>query len=496
MHNDSIEHTLVKVNLPGGVISVGDLDGTLECLKHIGVEEVRLGARQQLYFYVCAEQLQELEYALLNQELSYEIGQDAHPNIVSSYVTDSIFSQQPWIREGVYRDVLDSFNFLPKLKINVVDSTQSLVPYYTGNLNFITSEIGNYWYLYLRFPTTTIFYLWSSLVYSDDIAMLSRTLEPTLLKESVSTAEEGGRLGARLEEIATKSGQFMFQPLTQPFVEPSFKLPYYEGFNGYHDRLWLGVYKRSEVFSISFLQDICAVCKQNRIGQIYTTPWKSIIIKEIQPAIRAEWDLILDRHRVNLRHALNELNWQTEDYGSTGLALKQDLVHDLNRLDVRTYKLSFGIKMCDRTGVWGAVILRFLSSDGTKTWFQVLHTRDFNPNSKDLIVYRSRVERADLSEAIVQLCEEFYAYKEVIAQRVVCPEPTAAVIEEQWLSPVVYQCPKCKTIYHPHWGDVQQGIAPKTAFKALPVDYQCSLCGTAKDSFLPFDKSLEIPHSD
>jgi len=473
----------VKINLSGGAISPGELLNLLIPLEEAGITEVKFGSRQQLYFLINDSQLEELEYTLLNQEFAYEIGQDIYPNIVSSYVADGLFNQGAWIREGVYKDVLDSFDFNPRLKVNIVDSTQSLVPYYTGNLNFITSEISNYWHLQLRFSKSNLFYTWSTLVNTDDIARLCYFLESTLIETLVTTATEGQELGQKLESLATASGIFFFQSIGQPFLEPAFKLPYYEGFNTYQDRLWLGVYRRSETFSIAFLRDICHLCLQHRIGQFYTTPWKSIIIKDIQASVRSSFDIVLDRHRINLRHALNELNWMTEDFDPAALALKQELVHCMNWLDIRTYKLCFGIKMQPKSGIWGSVILRFIESKENKTWFQVQHTQNFNPNSRDFITYQKRVERAELTAVILALCEDFYRLQDSELAQELPITPTQITTGESEPINVTYQCPACQTTYDPIWGDSTQDIPAGTSFEDLPETYCCSVCENEKLTF-------------
>jgi len=478
----------VKINLSGGVISPGELVNLLIPLEEAGITEVKFGSRQQLYFRINDIQLEELEYTLLNQEFAYEIGQDRYANIVSSYVSDGLFNQSSWIREGVYKDILDSFDFNPTLKVNIVDSTQSLVPYYTGNLNFITSELSNYWHLQLRFPKSTLFYTWSSLVNTDDIAILSQFLEPMMIEAMVTTANEGQQFGQKLEGMATGSGKFLFQRIGQPFSEPIFKLPYYEGFNTYQDKLWLGVYRRSETFPIAFLRDICMLCMQHRIGQLYTTPWKSIIIKDIQGSARPAWDVVLDRHRINLRHALNELNWMTEDFDPTALALKQELVHHMNWLDIRTYKLCFGIKMHPKSGIWGSVILRFIDSNENKTWFQVQHTHNFNPNSRDFVTYRQRVERAELTAVILALCEDFYQLQGRVLVQETHHYPIEATEEECGQVSVTYQCPACQTVYDPIWGDNTQDIPAGTLFEDLPGTYCCSICENEKLTFKKFIK--------
>jgi rubredoxin len=48
-----------------------------------------------------------------------------------------------------------------------------------------------------------------------------------------------------------------------------------------------------------------------------------------------------------------------------------------------------------------------------------------------------------------------------------------------------YQCSVCGYVYDPALGDPDSGIAPGTAFKDLPDDWVCPVCGVSKDEFEP-----------
>src|SRR5690606_23322836 len=110
------------------------------------------------------------------------------------------------------------------------------------------------------------------------------------------------------------SGAFHFQQVQESLTESDLCLAYYKDIYQYDDQCWLGIYRPDECYTVSFLLDVCNVCQTSRVGQIYTTPWRSLIIKDIRQQDRKGWDIILDRHRINLRHASNELNWQIEDW--------------------------------------------------------------------------------------------------------------------------------------------------------------------------------------
>ncbi|WP_083455911.1 rubredoxin [Desulfosarcina cetonica] len=46
-----------------------------------------------------------------------------------------------------------------------------------------------------------------------------------------------------------------------------------------------------------------------------------------------------------------------------------------------------------------------------------------------------------------------------------------------------YFCTACPYVYDPEVGDTEHGIAPGTAFEALPDTWVCPVCGAAKADF-------------
>ncbi|WP_125916488.1 rubredoxin [Hymenobacter coccineus] len=403
----------VTINFPGGIVPAGDLLAVLEAAEAAEVEHLQFGNRQQLLFEVAAGQRRALVQALAKAEVLCEIDADLHPNISSSYVVEDVFHHTTWLREGVYRDILDLFDFRPRLKINLVERHQTFVPFFTGHLNFIASDTPNYWYLYVRFPGAGALYCWPALVYSEDIPGLSGAVERVLLAHRDQFFDQPAADGALLHRLVSAAHRTVWQPLGAPLVLPAFTLPYYEGFNRYGNKLWLGIYRRDERFAVAFLQDVCRVCLATRLGQLCTTPWKSLIIKGIELADRGRWDVVLRQHRINVRHAANELNWQVEDRCPDGLALKHELVRYFNEEDVRTYQLCFAIKTKPKTGLFGSIVVRSHFDTLTQTGlhaaqFEILHTRDFNPNSKDFVSFRKKVGRENLAWYLAQLCDQFY----------------------------------------------------------------------------------------
>jgi rubredoxin len=476
---------LIKINLSGGIVPAGDLLEILSFAEKAGVENVRFGNRQQMYISANEQQLDDLQEDFFMAEISYEIDKDEHPNIVSSYVTADILGGSGWIREGVYKDVLDAFNFRPKLKINLTDNHQSLVPAFTGNLNFITAEVSNYWYLYIRFPKTNILYCWPSLIYSEDIPSLCQLLEYEILTNTQLFYDQPVIDGDKLHDLIASQGHFVKQRAEEPLRLPEFTLPFYEGFNVYgNQKCWLGVYRRNELFSVKLLKDICLLCQQTGLGQLYTTPWKSVIVKGINSQDRLLWRTLLNKHCINTRHSLNELNWHVEEVCDYGLQLKKDLSRALEDADQRTQNLCFAIKTQPKTELFGSVIIRVQqTSDPDDRAFEVLHTADFNPNTKSWRSYRKDVKENELAGTLIDFCGYYYSH----VNKVRAGEQKArSVVKTANPAPQhpMYQCSHCLTIYDPVYGDELNNIKPGTDFKLLE-EYNCPTCESPKEDWVP-----------
>jgi rubredoxin len=46
-----------------------------------------------------------------------------------------------------------------------------------------------------------------------------------------------------------------------------------------------------------------------------------------------------------------------------------------------------------------------------------------------------------------------------------------------------YVCNVCGYVYDPEEGDPENGVDPGTAFKDIPDDWVCPICGAPKDEF-------------
>ncbi len=464
----------------GGIVSPGTLQYILLAAREAGVRDISFGARQQLLMYVKAETVRgsgilDLKNKLYNSNIDFEIDTDSFPNIISSYCAEEVFPTGQWISEGIYKDIFDGFDYQPKLKVNISDFQQSFTPFFTGNLNFIASNTQNFWYLYVRPKQTNRIFRFPILIYTLEIPKISKRIEEVIWDNPEMDENE-------VYEKVIAQGEIISQVIREDLKLPQFSLPYYEGFNRYGDKTWLGIYRRNETFSIDFLQEICDVCLETKVGQICTTPWKSLIIKGIEKKHRGLWDALLGKYTINVRHAANELNWQVEDLSLEGLALKKSIIREFDDEDVRTFGLSFAVQTRSKSEVFGSVVIKKRKIfGGLSSVFDIYHTSDFNPNTRELILFENGVNKAHVPEILQRLSKRFYAQSS--KQEVTFVKEKARKSSDLQLVKV-HQCKICFTIYDERFGDSVNNIAVGVKFLDLPKDYCCPVCEADKEEFV------------
>ncbi len=483
-----------KINFTGGIISPGSLLNLLDALEKTAIKELRFGLRQQLLIDVSQKDHDQVAAALEAHDIFFEINKDEFPNILSSYPAEEIFIRDSWVREGVYKDIFDLFDYKPSLKINISDEGQTFTPFFTGNINWIASGDPQFWYLYLRFPKTNILFPSRDLFYTNEIPRVSKQLEKMILFQSDGFIKNNEWEGQRIFEKLKSELNILSKPVSNPLQLPKFKLPYYEGFNGYGNKSWLGLYQRNELFSLAFLRDICRICMETKVGQLYSTPWKSLIIKNIEDRHRPLWSFVLDKHRINVRHASNELNWQVEDTNEEGLSIKQSIIRQFDKDDIRTFGLCLAIKTQANSGLFGSVIVRkqFRTIRGKLKpldRFDILYTEDFNPNSKNFITYRTGILREHLPVYLISLCKFYYEEQCVVnideEQHLKAENLQTEKTNEQEL----YQCKHCGTVYDEETGEPENHIQKGIPFSDLPASYLCPLCESGKTAFISVRRS-------
>ncbi|MCW3089867.1 MAG: rubredoxin [Ferruginibacter sp.] len=479
----------IKINFRGGIISPGELYNVLIAAGKAVVGKVSFGLRQQLFLEVLNE-----HYATLKKELDllgifYEVDHDDFPNIISSYPAEEVFITNTWLSEGVYKDIFDLMDYQPRLKINISDSNQSFTPILTGNINWVASlNAPHFWHLFIRFPKTNIIYEWNEMVYTNDVARMSRDIEEIIFRNEKQFYDNPLANGADLFKLVTRQ-DYITKTSASPARLPSFNLPYYEGLNRYQDKYWLGIYRRDEMYSVSFLKELCQLCLHTKIGQLCSTPWKTIIIKNIEEKDRAYWNSLLAKHQVNVRHAANELNFQVEDDCKDGLALKNYLLKGLHKDDIRSFGLCIGIKTRKKTEVFSSILVRkrpliTIAGIGFFHVYDILCAKDFNPNERTGYVYSKDNPKFLLAEQLRRAILSYYAQQQ--SMQVALPKKpvvTKDVAAKQVKLSYLYQCSHCLSVYDEDLGDIEKDILSGTRFENLPASFCCSLCEAPKEDF-------------
>lgn len=479
----------VVINFKGGILSPGHLKELLLIAQIAKVEHIRYGLRQQLMMEIPVKCFDVFKQLCESKNIAFYKSKDAPSNIVSSYTAAGIFTSESWLREGVYKDIFDLFNYSPQLKINICDRLQCFTPFYTGHINWVSASSDHFWHLYIRFPRTNKLFKWKDLVYTNDLVMLSKKVEREILNDKFLFYSNENADGNLLYKRVTSFVSYV----SKPSIEESlidFSLPYYEGFNKAGNQLWLGIYRRNELFPVEFLIDVCNICLNTRIGQLYATPWKSIIIKNIDSADRKLWDQVLGKYRINVRHAANELNWQVEDVSEEGLQVKRQVIRYFDKEDVRTYGLCFAVQTKLTSSMFGSVIIEKQQTKNPHKLkslerYNILYRKNFNPNERETVVFRTNVIKDDLGIYLASLCKFFYqrdnqAFYETVSEPIRNNDPPKTII---------HQCKNCFTVYDPLIGDEEQSVPAGIHFEELPPDYHCPLCEAAKDDFVEVDKA-------
>ena len=187
---------------------------------------------------------------------------------------------------------------------------------------------------------------------------------------------------------------------------------------------------------------------------------------------------MLAKHRINVRHAANELNWQVEDSTDEGLVVKRHIIRFFDKEDVRTYGLSFAVETKPAASVFGSVIMRKIQRKNPHNLrsidrFDILYRKDFNPNAGELILYRENVEKEHIGVYLVSLYKLFYEEKLQHQELLTEPQPTTHSDAE--IKHEVYQCRHCETVYH--------AKEDALTFEELPESYCCPLCEAPKADY-------------
>ena len=469
---------LVRVFVKGGILSPGDFYKIICTAHSLGTDFIHLGSRQDILFPLRDKNLGELRKTFEGISTDYDTDGEEYQNIVSSYVALDVMPSTSWLASHIYHYVLDTFDYRPRLKINITDPAQSMVPLFTGNLNFVASPTDNFWYLYFRFrEIDSKPWCCPDLIYGFDLAKVARTLEE--MRPSAS-----GLGYAEIYQQLKEKVKFHTQPVTTPLEYPDTTFPYYEGLNRIAgDKYWLGVYWRNNKFTISFLKALCQLCLQTNIGKISLTPWKSFIVKGITEKDRIVWEKLLGKWGINIRHSSLELNWHLPVLDKEALELKTYLVRALDQQDISTYGLTFTVKTMKSPVLFTSVVVEKNKPDpeNLPDTYNIMYSKEFNSNLMEYTYYARKVPKEIIPALLIELSKKYYDQLEAHK-----PHAENGITQKSRAistTKALYQCENCLTIYDEAYGDETASISANTAFDQLPETYVCPVCGSAKSSY-------------
>jgi len=471
---------LIRAFVKGGILSPADMLRIMDISRTLGNRYVLFGSRQDIMFPSNDANEQHLDKLFREINIDYELGSDSsvYQNIVSSYVAVNISETTNWVKEDTYHFVIDNFDFKPKIKINIVDPLQSIVPLLTGEVNFIASREENYWYLYIRDPRKgNVVECWPKLIFTQDIAKVCKALEELLLSFQPFGIDE-------LFIILQGRMRINYRPISQKLKFPHNAFPYYEGLNAMlNNQYWLGLYWRNNQYDIDFMTAACRLCQETNVGKINIIPWKAFIIKGIKATDRIRWEKLMGKFGINERHSSLELNWHLPVIDNEALELKRFLVRELDQQDISTHGLTFAIKIRRESFPFTSIIIGKVADAGGNDRFNVLYARNFNPNNIEYLSYARSVKREVIPALLIELSKMYF--------RQLNPEKETGEVKTRATTTDavsrIYQCPHCLSVYDKRYGDTVSNIPPGVAFEDLPDTYTCHVCDSPKKDFVAIE---------
>lgn len=478
-----MRQNLQRILIKGGVLSPSELKQIVELAELAGLNTLMFGSRQDILLPTD----QDLTSIVKDfPQLSIEnLSANVYQNIICSYVSADIFPATPWLSSAMYLYVLEQFAEPQKLEINITDPKQRLVPLFTGHLNFIASNVEDYWYFYVRLPHWLKPEAFPVLIYSWDMARIAKAIE--LLPEPLDDIPS-------LFNYLNQSIETNSRVAQESLQLPAYTFPYYEGMNRFNlDQYWLGLYWRNNQYDLNFLKAMCDLCFECKIGKICITPWKSFVIKGIHQRYEMQWQKLLGRFGINERHSSLEMNWHIPASDDEALDLKRFIVRNFDQNDISTYGLTFGIT--SHYGINFTSILiqrnpqpRVVQHFQVRPTYNVLHAKNFDPNTLEYITYAQDVDKIELPGLLMELSRLYFDGLGIQGKE---PKPlvisTPVLLNPAMQEKEVFQCPNCLSVYDQHFGDAPNGIASGTAFENLPQDYTCAICDTVKADFVKMD---------
>lgn len=458
-----------KIPCPVGEISSLKLrDIVLDCMS-LGIETIQISNRQEIIL--------PLKTSFDKSSIDTRLGKfnftkpTDNENIVSSFASFEVFPSTSWVNDETYKGFSYFINPKTKLKINIVDPKQNLIPLFSGNLNFIASEKDNQWILVLNFPEHDFFYQFSSLIADYKIATIIETIEKMIEEKHILDKES---IEKQLYPFTTRTKVEEEYIAT---IQNNMDLPVYEGFHSINDTMgWLGIYNHNNDYPGEFIEELAFLCSQQNIGSIFFTTNNSIIVKYIEKKNYPLWVRLIQKYNINLRHSQFLLNCQVDDFDQEGLDLKKYIYKTLTNEDIQLANLTYAITNYRKLYDADIFISPVKSFNLMNKKYNIYHSNQFKSLTKQEILYKENVSKSEIFQTLLELTLEYH--KEESQPQL---ESKDNINQDAKLDKTKIQCPDCLTIYDPKsFGMNEEEI--KIAL--LPDDFKCELCENEKSKML------------
>ena len=452
------------INSPGGFFTPKDLQHCARAAKNHGLY---FGQRQNIIIPDVSFKHSELQK--LSDSISSEDYYNHTNNIVCSHAAGGLAENNDWAYlNDAYLEILSQIHSPPKLKVNLCSREQSLFPIFSGQLNFITAEEEGYWHLVVNVSN-------------------KRQLLPFLFRSNqvhrvIELIDEYNRPGTPLdsEQIMTPLSQQLIIDSQQQELELYAKHPSdYEGFQQMRNgKFSLNIFSNHKIWDPRFVSELCDMASKQGLGRIYLTAGRSLLLKHIEENLCFEWQNLIGRYNITLRHSEQDLSWIVP-------AEKRELVHIKEKIIQRLHAggLSFQglyIALDPAEFECGAQIIIRSQKQADKYTYQVFHKQDFDYRRNLFLCDGNDLNFEQLLVLLYSLRKMFFQHSS--RQNIVVMQAlqTRDNIEQETS---VYQCPNCLTQYHEKVGQPHIGVAAGTTFIQLPDDWACELCDTKKEEF-------------
>ena len=493
----------LRVACPGGIIGTGALRTVAELSGAWGIDRLTIGHRQDLLVAGIPESyVARFRAAVAPLEVD-RADASGHPNITSSAAATGIMRGARWLDAGIIQSILAGIRLRPSFAVNVADPHQDLLPLTSGLVNFLAADEVDSWRIAIaadhhprrgarapgRHDRVTLPYL----VPSEYVAEAVQAAEETVVDagtESSHVSEDlahaiRARLGTRL--VQADGGQRLPPPEYGDYegVHPM------QSGSGY----WIGMSAGTRPFRHRFLEQLCMRAAQQGIGAVFTTCWRSLVLKNVAPEHLAEWRRLLGRHGVRVRHADAALHWQVCERLPEARELAGTMIARLSRRSIVTSGLSFAVTD-DPTRHEVAVAIQPLADErlplaGLRRRYAVRHREGFDRHNPGWLTFARRLRERDLAPALADLTRRFYRddgeppTSEALPPEP--PEPPEPPVEER---SGTWSCASCGNEYDPAYGDPLGEVAPDTAFAALPSGWRCPVCDSPPNDYQPLPRAM------